>query len=215
VIGDIDSEGGEAVARDLRAAGQEALFVRTDVTRESEVAALYERAWQAFGRIDFCHNNAGGGPSGHHFEMSRETWDQGLALNLTSTFLCLKHQAPLMAQSGGGAIVNTASAAGQRVLPRSSIFYMAAKAGVIQLTKAAALHYADQKIRVNCIAPGLTGTALTRLSEDEVDRVLSRNLIKRAARSDDVADAVVWLCSDEAAMITGLTVNVDGGAHVT
>ena len=147
--------------------------------------------------------------------MTRETWDAGLALNLTSTFLCLKHQAPIIAEAGGGAIVNTASAVGQRVMSRSSIFYMAGKAGVIQLTKAAALHFAEKNIRVNCVAPGLTGTALTRLAVDEIERVLSRNLIKRAARSEDIADAVLWLCSDEAAMVTGLTINVDGGAHVT
>lgn len=214
VIGDIDAAAGEDAARGLREAGHRALFVPTDVCEEEQVARLYEETFARFGRIDFCHNNAGGGPSGQGFGMDRDVWDKGLALNLTSVFLCLKHQAPLMARTGGGAIVNTASRAGQRVPPRSSIFYVSAKAAVIHMTKAAALHFAGDGIRVNCVAPGLTGTALTRMSGEEAEKILDHTLLRRAADSEDIAEAVVWLCSEKARMVTGFTMDVDGGAHV-
>lgn len=195
--------------------GHQAIFIESDVRDEDQVIAMIDVARRQFGGLDYACNVAGGGPSAQTLTgCTRETWDDGIALNLTSTWMCLKHEIPALTERGGGAIVNVSSMAGLRVSGRSSVFYGTAKAGLVHLTRIAAFHHAKDNIRVNCVAPSLTGTVVQRIPEPELQALLDNNLIQRVSDPEDIADTMLFLCSDQARMITGLTVPVDGGQHV-
>ena len=173
---------------------------------------------EAHGRLDCCFNNAANNAAhlaaiGPLHEYPKENWDQVLAVNLTGVWLCVKYQVQQMLEQGGGAIVNAASAAGLVGLP-NMVAYVASKHGVVGITRAAALEYADRGIRVNAVCPGYINTAMiaARMKEPEArERMLAREPMGRVGEPEEGADAVLWLCSDEASFVTGTAFSVDGG----
>ena len=204
----------------INAAGGQAIAIGGDVADEADVKAMVARTVAAFGRLDCAFNNAGiaprdVGPGGQRtHEMSRQSFDAMLAVNLTGVFLCLKHEiVQMLAQGGGGSIVNTASIAGLVGLA-SAGNYVAAKHGVVGLTKTAALEYATDKIRVNCVNPGYIKTPMTDPTMAErFDQLMTKVPMNRLGVPDEIAEAVVWMLSDRASFMTGASQIVDGGYY--
>lgn len=215
VLSDIAAENGEESLRMVREAGAEAAFVRSDVAKLTEVEALVAGAVSSFGRLDCAFNNAGiDGRMGKVTECSEENWNRTIGVNLTGVFFCMKAEIPQMLRQGGGAIVNTASAAGLTGSPGLPA-YVASKHGVVGLTRAAALEYGREKIRVNCVCPGpirtpMLGRLLTSRPEME-HRFASAEPLKRLGEPSEIGEAVAWLCSDAASYVTGHAMSVDGG----
>ena len=204
----------------INAAGGQAIAIGGDVTKEADVAAMVARTVSAFGRIDCAFNNAGVapravGPAGERIhELSQASFDSMLAVNLTGVFLCLKHEvAQMLTQGGGGAIVNTASIAGLIGLPTSA-HYVAAKHGVVGLTKTAAMEYAQDGIRVNCVNPGYVETPMTKETmETRFDEIMAKVPMHRLGIPEEIAEAVVWMCSEKASFMTGASHVIDGGYY--
>ncbi|MDQ8729882.1 glucose 1-dehydrogenase [Bradyrhizobium sp. LHD-71] len=202
----------------INAAGGQAIAIGGDVTKDEDVAAMVARTVAAFGRIDCAFNNAGiagraVGPAGQRtHELSRASFDGMLAVNLTGVFMCMKHEIQqMLTQGGGGAIVNTASIAGLVGLPTSA-HYVAAKHGVVGLTKTAAMEYAEDGIRVNCVNPGYIETPMTEETmKTRFDAIMAKVPVKRLGKPDEIAEAVVWMCSDKASFMTGASHVIDGG----
>jgi len=196
--------------------GAAAVAVHVDVARSEDVQIMIRTAEERFGRLDILVNNAGfGGPMKPLHEQDEATWADIQAVNLTGVFLGMKYGITSMLKSGGGAIVNTASAAGLLGMKHHSI-YGAAKAGVVQLTKAAALDYAQQNIRINAICPGMTWTGLVKASvEHPVPPPDAKPPfgvpMDRWGLASELANAALFLASDEASYITGVALPVDGG----
>jgi NAD(P)-dependent dehydrogenase (short-subunit alcohol dehydrogenase family) len=214
VIADLESEreGGEETTRLVEQAGGRARFVACDVTRSDQVAQLVDATVRAYGRLDFAHNNAGIGVQGRIVDMSEQDFDRCVAINLKGVWLGLKHELPRMLAAGGGAIVNTASLAGLIGLPQGGA-YCASKHGVVGITKTAAVEYAQRGIRVNAVCPAAIETRMTDALPDELRALaVAPQAIKRFGRPEEVAAAVVWLCSDRASFITGAALPVDAGA---
>jgi NAD(P)-dependent dehydrogenase (short-subunit alcohol dehydrogenase family) len=214
VIADLESEreGGEETTRLVEQAGGRARFVACDVARSDQVAHLVDATVRAYGRLDFAHNNAGIGVQGRIVDMSEEDFDRCVAINLKGVWLGLKHELPRMLAADGGAIVNTASLAGLIGLPQGGA-YSASKHGVVGITKTAAVEYAQRGIRVNAVCPAAIETRMTDVLPDELRaQAVAPQAIKRFGRPDEVAAAVVWLCSDRASFITGAALPVDAGA---
>jgi NAD(P)-dependent dehydrogenase (short-subunit alcohol dehydrogenase family) len=214
IVSDRDGESGEQTARVISDTGGDARFIQCDVSRADEVRALIERSVKAYGRLDFAHNNAGISKGrATTAEYAEAQWDEVIAVNLTGVWLCMKYQILHMLTQGSGVIVNTASIAGLVGIP-GNIGYVAAKHGVVGLTRAAALEYGPQGIRVNCVCPGYVDTplisALTR-NQQIRDGIIARHPLGRLAEPREIADAVVWLCSDAASFVNGHTLTVDGG----
>lgn len=214
------SSAGDTVAAILAAGGM-AQAVVADVTRPDQVAAMVEAAVATYGRLDCAFNNAGVaagtlGAGGQRVgDVEQEIWDRMIAVNLTGVWLCMKHELAAMERTGGGAIVNTASIAGLVGLPGSHA-YVAAKHGVVGLTKAAAIDHAAAGIRVNAVCPGYIETPMIRDSmARRGERILARPVIRRLGQPEEVAEAVVWLCSDRSGFVTGTTMTVDGGYTAT
>jgi NAD(P)-dependent dehydrogenase (short-subunit alcohol dehydrogenase family) len=220
VIADMNADGGQQTVHMIKEHGGEAIFVQTDVTQAPAVEALISKAVETYGRLDCAHNNAGisgAGIGGEQraltAEYPDERWHQVIAINLTGVWLCMKYEIPQMLTQGGGAIVNTASGAGLVGLP-GNCAYVASKHGVVGLTKTAALEYAQQGIRVNCVCPGYIRTPMTAqgMSDPELlQRIIAHEPIGRVGEPEEVAEAVVWLCSEAASFVTGHTMTVDGG----
>jgi NAD(P)-dependent dehydrogenase (short-subunit alcohol dehydrogenase family) len=216
VAADLAAEGGAETVDMIKRQGGEATFVRTDVTRATEVEILIQAAVAAYGRIDCAHNNAGiEGELATTADYAEEDWDRVMAVNLKGVWLCMKYEIPQMLQQGGGSIVNTASLAGVVGARRMSA-YVASKHGVAGLTKTAALEYARSGIRVNAVCPGFIHTAMVDrifLSRrpDIADRLAEAEPMGRLGQPEEVAEAVVWLCSDAASFVTGHTLTIDGG----
>lgn len=209
------AEQGAETVRLIAAAGGQSLFARTDVSREAEVKALVDATVKAYGRLDYAFNNAGIEQDPTPLPQQTEaTFDQVMAINVKGVWACLKYQVPAMLQMGGGAIVNNASIAGLVGMAGVDI-YCASKHAVIGLTKCTALAYAKNKVRVNAVCPGAVETDMfERFVEGRDamrDAVLRLHPIGRAGQPREVADAVVWLCSDKASFITGQALAVDGG----
>jgi NAD(P)-dependent dehydrogenase (short-subunit alcohol dehydrogenase family) len=201
----------------INAAGGQAIAVAGDVADEANVAGMVARTVSVFGRLDCAFNNAGiaprhVGPGGQRtHEMSRASFDDMLAVNLTGVFLCMKHEIIQMLKQGGGAIVNTASIAGLVGLP-SATNYVAAKHAVVGITKTAAMEYATDKIRVNCINPGYIKTPMTDPTMAErYDQLMTKVPMNRLGVPEEIAEAVVWMLSDKASFMTGACHVVDGG----
>ena len=217
-VADIDRERGEEVAERARGLGADAVFVATDVTREDEVAALVQQVIDRWGRLDGALNNAGMvGPAKPTAEYTLDEWNTVVALNLTSVFLCLRHEIPVMVRQGKGAIVNTSSGAGLVGFPGLPA-YVATKHGVIGLTRAAALEYVAAGVRINAVCPGSTRTPMLEGfmgGNPEIERAMEHSApIGRLANAEEIAHAMCWLLSDAASFVVGHAFAVDGGAVI-
>jgi len=212
-IGDVDDRSEETVER-IRELGGTAAYFRTDVSDRSQAAALVERTVQRFGRLDHAFNNAGILPPSKPFvDMDENDFDRTIAVDLKGVFLTMKYEIEAMLAQGGGTIVNTASIAGLIADPFMAP-YVAAKHGVVGLTKAAGIEYAAQGIRVNAVAPGLTETPMIAgwLSDPDVRKVVLGNVpAGRIAKPEDIAETVVFLSSPAAGFAVGQTFTLDGG----
>ena len=205
---------GQAVVEEIRNAGGEGTFVRTDVAEEADVKALVERTVEIYGRVDCAFNNAGMAGGGSLLECDKATWDEVIAVNLTGVWLCMKYQVPAMLESGGGAIVNCASVLGLVAWGLGGGAYVASKHGVVGMTKSVALEFAQQGIRVNAVCPGWVYTDMTKgFLDDPEDRAwaMDRAPIGRPGAPAEIAGAVLWLCSDAASLTTGIAMPLDGG----
>lgn len=214
VVSDVDEAGGNETVRMASQAGSAAAFVRADVSRPEDCLELVSAAIVRFGRLDIAFNNAGiGGEANPVAEYSIESWQQVLSINLSGVFYCMKYEIPAMLKNGGGAIVNMSSILGQVAYP-SSPAYVAAKHGVIGLTRSAAVDYAPQGLRINAVGPGFISTPM--ISAVEQDRqahelLVSLHPIGRLGRPEEVAELVIWLSSDKASFVTGSYYPVEGG----
>jgi NAD(P)-dependent dehydrogenase (short-subunit alcohol dehydrogenase family) len=211
-----DAEALEQVAAKVTAEGGTALAVPTDITNEEDVIHLVATAVNHFGALHLSLNNAGGGVDVKNptpvDQTSTESFDHSLEINLRGAYLCIKHEVPAMLAAGGGAIVNTSSLGGLSAGVPGVSSYVAAKHGLQGLTKAAAVDYAAKGIRVNAVAPGPIRTEmLANAPQEMVDKIATTIPMRRVGRMAEVAAAAVWLCSDQAAFITGATLPVDGG----
>ena len=214
VAGRREVEGNETIEL-IRAAGGDGLFVKTDVSKASEVEALIQRTIEKFGRLDVAFNNAGiEGVWAPIVRQSEEDWDRTIATNLKSVWLCLKYEIRQMLQQGaGGAIVNMSSITGL-VGAVGAAAYSASKHGVIGLTQTAALENAKSGIRINAVCPGFTETPMAdrALRVPAMHKyVLSLHPIGRLGRPTEIAEAVVWMCSDRASFMAGQSLVLDGG----
>jgi NAD(P)-dependent dehydrogenase (short-subunit alcohol dehydrogenase family) len=214
VVNDLEGRrgDGEETVRLIEETGGRALFVAGDVTSPSDQRALVAETVAAFGRLDFAHNNAGVELQATVEETDEEGWDRMLDVNLKGVWLGMKHQLPQMRSQGGGAIVNTASLAGLLAVPGLAA-YIASKFGVVGLTKAAALEVADANIRVNCVCPAAIRTyMIERLPPERQAELVAPQAVKRLGEPGEVAEAVVWLCSDRASLVTGTAFSTDLGS---
>jgi NAD(P)-dependent dehydrogenase (short-subunit alcohol dehydrogenase family) len=216
VVADLNQEGGEATVRQCKENAGRAVFQKTDVSAEAEIKALVARAVKEFGRLDIMYNNAGiGGAVGPLEQISVEDWDRSQAVLLRGVFLGIKHSVAEMRKVGGGSIISTASIAGIRGFPGLHA-YCAAKAGVVNLTRSAALEFAKDKIRVNCICPGGINTPILHRNlpggKEAMEEFLAKSQpIPRAGQADDIAAMAFFLASDDSEFVTGQAMVVDGG----
>jgi len=221
VAADVSEQGNQETVRLIEGQGGRALVVRCDVTRAENVKAALDKTIEAFGRLDFAFNNAGIEPRKPaptaEYEEEEEEWNRIIDTNLRGVFLCMKHEIPLILEQGGGAIVNTSSGAGVIGI-KGSPAYTAAKHGVIGLTRAAALDYAAQNIRVNAVCPGYIDTPMmSRFTGGTLEgraKVIAEEPVGRMGKPDEIAAAVIWLCSDAAAFMVGHAMMMDGGQTV-
>jgi len=214
-VADVDVEGGEATLEAVRAQGGEAVFLRADVSVATEVQAMVEGAVGAFGRLDFAYNNAGIGAPAHPLaEMPEELFDRAVAVMLKGVYLCMKYEIPHILEREGGAIVNAASGAGLIGFP-GQCAYVASKHGVIGLTRSAALDYAKSGLRINAVCPGTARTGIvedwTAGDPEREAEIAGYHPIGRIADPREIAEAVVWLCSEQASFVVGEALSVDGG----
>jgi NAD(P)-dependent dehydrogenase (short-subunit alcohol dehydrogenase family) len=214
ILADLPSAaaGAQATVAAVERAGGRAEFFPCDVASASDDEALVARVVERYGRLDFAHNNAGVGVHRLLHETEDEDFDRVIAVNLRGTFLGMKHQIRQMLADGGGAIVNTSSNAGLMAVKLLSA-YTASKHGIVGLTKNAAVEYANDGIRVNAVCPGAIMTPLmARESPERQHEILAPQAMTRPGTPEEVAAAVVWLCSDEASFVTGVALPVDAGS---
>jgi NAD(P)-dependent dehydrogenase (short-subunit alcohol dehydrogenase family) len=215
IIVDMNEDGGQQTVHMIKESGGDATFVQVDVSRATEVEAMISKTIETYGRLDCAHNNAGvGGGRTTITECTEADWHRVISINLTGVWLCMKYEIPQMLKQGRGAIVNTASIMGL-VATGFNPAYMASKHGVVGLTKSAALAYAQAGIRVNAVCPGYIRTPLVEGSPwynaDREAELIGRHPIGRLGKPEEIAETVVWLCSDAASFVTGHTMTVDGG----
>ena len=209
-IADVDAAGGRQVADEIAASGGEAIFVRTDVGARADVIEMFERTEEAFGRVDIVHNNAIWFRLGTATELDERDWDGTLNIGLKAIFLAAKYGIPIMRKTGGGTIINTGSVH-SLVSFATATAYDAAKAGVLGLTRTLAIDYGPE-IRVCAVLPGAILTPLWNGAPEEDRRRFAQMVpAKRLGTGEDVANAVLFLASDEASFITGTALTVDGG----
>ena len=214
-IADREPTGAAETARMIEDIGGTATVFEIDVTKAAEVASLVERIVQTYGRLDCAFNNAGiGGKVAKTADYPEEEWDRTIDVNLKGVWLCMKYEIPVMEKQGSGAIVNTASIYGLAGAA-GYIAYNAAKHGVVGITRTAALEYATAGIRINAVCPGYIRTPMTQPGIDanpELERkMVSQTPMGRMGMPEEIAEAVVWLCSDAASFVTGHTMTPDGG----
>ncbi len=214
-VSDVVVEGGQETVRLIQQAGGEARFFAADVSQAAQVEKLIQDIVAVYGRLDCAHNNAGvEGVLASTEEYPEDQWDKVLAVNLKGVWLCMKYQIPQMLAQGGGAIVNTASGAGLIGAAGMSA-YVASKHGVVGLSKTAALEYAKSNIRVNSVCPGLIQTPMVERiignSPQLGEALVASEPIGRVGQPQEIAESVVWLCSESASFVTGHAMSVDGG----
>jgi NAD(P)-dependent dehydrogenase (short-subunit alcohol dehydrogenase family) len=214
VVADISVDGGEETVELCRAENTDSFFVQCDVSKSMDVEILIRKTVEYYGRIDYAHNNAGiEGPQAFTGDYPEDQFDRVVAINLKGVFLCMHYEIPHMLRQGGGAIVNTASVAGL-VGTRGVIPYVASKHAVVGMTKTAALEYARSNIRVNCVCPGVIHTAMidrfTHGDPEALAQYAEGEPVGRMGTPEEVANAVIWLCSDQASFVTGHALAVDG-----
>jgi NAD(P)-dependent dehydrogenase (short-subunit alcohol dehydrogenase family) len=218
-VADIGEQANQETVRLIEHEGGRALAVRCDVTKADEVKAALGRTGETFGRLDFAFNNAGLEPKkpAPTADYDEEEWNRIIDIDLRGVFLCMKHEIPLILKSGGGAIVNTSSGAGVIGI-KGSPAYTAAKHGVIGLTRAAALDYAAQNIRINAVCPGYIDTPMmgrfTGGTPEGRAQVISEEPIGRMGKPEEIANTVLWLCSEGAGFVVGHALVADGGQTV-
>ena len=216
VIADVQREGGEETVRLIKKAGGDAIFVKTDVSSSSDVRAMVKAAVDTFGGLDCAINNAAIDMGGGHLlaEIPEENWNKSIAVNLTGVFLCMKCEIPAMLERGGGSIVNISSGAGVVGAPKIAA-YVAAKHGILGLTKTAAIDYGARGIRVNAVLPGTMLTPRLRAAAardpHHIEHLKSMQPIGRLAEPEEVGEAAVWLCTKAASFVLGASFSVDGG----
>ena len=215
VIGDVDAGSGQQTVQMIEEAGGQALFVKVDVTKETEVKTLVNKAIETYGGLHCAHNNVGMEYFIPLIECTEADWDHFMDLNLKSVWLCMKHEISHMVKHGGGAIVNSSSIAGLVGAP-NSLTYVTSKHGVNGLTKVAAAEYGRMGVRVNAVCPiGMEGTGMHERilakAPEFAGKVLEVVPLGRSSDVQEVAEVVVWLCSKTASFVTGLPMPVDGG----
>ena len=214
VIADI--ENGAKVVEDVKKAGGDAVFIRADVSKSTDIQALVRTTMETYGRLDFAVNNAGiGGASATTGDYTEQDWNRVIGINLTGVWLCMKYELEQMVKQRSGAIVNMASILGWVGFANAPA-YVAAKHGVLGLTKTAAIEYAAQNIRINAVCPGFIATPLLEQAgitegSDAYNAIASLHPMKRLGKAEEVADLVLWLCSEGASFVTGSAYLVDGG----
>jgi len=213
VVSDVNEAGGEETVALISAAGGKAVFQRCDVSNGADVKALVARAVSEYGRLDFALNNAGINNLGSN-EYDDDVWARSMGINLTGVMMCMREEAEVMLAQGKGAIVNTASINGL-VGNGAQPGYTASKHGVVGLTRHGALRWAQAGIRVNCVCPGVIETPMTAplTANPEMKKILDgMTPMGRMGKAEEIASAVMWLCSDQASFVTGHPLVVDGGA---
>jgi NAD(P)-dependent dehydrogenase (short-subunit alcohol dehydrogenase family) len=212
VVADLNQEGGEATVRACKENGGAAVFQKADVSAEVDIKALIARAVTEFGQLNVTFNNAGFvGALGPLEEITAESWDRTHAVLLRGVFFGIKHSIPEMRKVGGGSIISTASIAGMRG-GFGPLVYSAAKAGVINLTRCAAVELGKDKIRVNCICPGGIHTPIGGPTSSRGEEILAKSQpLRRAGQPEDIANMALFLASDESTWVTGTAMLVDGG----
>lgn len=215
MVADVSEQGNQETARMIEEAGGRALAVRCDVSRAEDVKAALDHTVETFGRLDFAFNNAGvEQPIMATAELTEKEWDRIVDINLRGVFLCMRHEIPLMLKQGSGVIVNASSGAGVKGFAGQAA-YCAAKHGIVGLSKAAALDYAKSNIRINAVCPGIIETPMMdRFSggtPEGRERVIAQEPVGRMGKPEEIAAAVVWLCSDAAAFVIGHAMVIDGG----
>lgn len=218
VVADLSEQGNRDTVTMIEEFGGQALAVTCNVTQADDVRMALDKTVEAFGRLDFAFNNAGiEHPSTPSADITEETWDRVIDINLKGVFLCMKYEIPLMLKQGGGVIVNTSSGAGVKGFKGGSA-YSASKFGVIGMTKCAALDYADSNIRVNAVCPGIINTPMMERfsggTPEGRERVIAQEPVGRMGSPEEIAATVMWLCSDAAAFVVGHAIVVDGGQTV-
>ncbi|MEC0303730.1 SDR family NAD(P)-dependent oxidoreductase [Terribacillus saccharophilus] len=208
VLVDLNEEKGKMVEEELKAAGTEAVFIKTNITSENEVADLFKQAVTAFGKIDIVFNNAGIGRVHPSHDLDYSEWRNTVNVDLDGVFLVARDALRVMLLNGGGTIVNTASMYGWVGSPGSAA-YNAAKGGVVNLTRSLALEYADKNIRVNSLCPGFIDTPI--IPEDDKVALSTMTPMKRLGKAEEMAKAVLFLASDDSSYMTGNSLIVDGG----
>ena len=207
-------EEGEETVRLVKEAGSDGFFVKTDVAKAADVSAMVEKTVQQYGSLNYAFNNAGIEEAPTSLvEQTEETFDRIVNINIKGVWLSMKYQIPQMLKNGGGVIVNTSSVGGLIGVPGVPI-YVASKHAVLGLTKSAALEYAKQGIRINAVSPGAIETEMfDRFADDPQMRgqMAAAHPVGRVGKAEEIASAVLWLCSDGASFVTGQTLTVDGG----
>jgi len=214
-LADMNELGGKETLEMIKKAGGKAFFIKTDVSRTPDVEKMVQETVKEFGRLDYAANNAGiEGTQGNILDQTEESWDRVLNVNLKGVWLCMKYEIPEMLKNPGGAIVNTASVAGLAGFAGLSP-YVASKHGVVGITRTAALEFATKGIRINAVCPGVIKTPMidrfTHGDEEIAKTFTALEPVGRMGKPEEIAEAVVWLCSDAASFVDGFPMAVDGG----